>query len=133
MDILDKAYDYIDYTLEQLAKTQESSVSLLYFFKLSSTAGKLAKHLLIEHSFIEVDSNHALAVIGITQKGRDVVSMGGIRKYLDYLDMLAMNDKNRLKKIKRIMIAAGCAAGSAIVFFVLKNRLIVKRNGLRLA
>ena len=88
MDILDKAYDYIDYTLEQLSKLEESSVSLLYFFKLFSPAGKLAQHLLVEHSFIETDKENTYAVIGITERGRAVLTMGGMRKYLDSLESL---------------------------------------------
>ena len=124
MDILDKAYDYIDYTLEQLSKTGETSVSLLYFFKLFSPAGKLAKHLLMEHSFIEVDSNDALAVIGITERGRDVVTMGGIRKYLDYLDVQAVNNEQRSRKMRKVMITAACVAGSALVWMMVKNRLM---------
>jgi hypothetical protein len=123
MDILDKAYDYIDYTLEQLAKLEESSVSLLYFFKLFSPAGKLAQHLLVEHSFIETDGENGNAVIGITERGRAVLTMGGIRKYLDHLDMEVASRKQRVKQVRKILMAAAVAAGSAFLFITLKNRL----------
>ena len=124
MDILDKAYDYIDYTLEQLAKLEESSVSLLYFFKLFSPAGKLAQRLLVEHSFIETDSENSSAVIGITDRGRAVLTMGGIRKYLDRLDMEVASRKQRVKQVRKIVMVAAIAAGSALVYLTLKNRFV---------
>lgn len=122
MDVLDKAYDYIDYTLEQLARLEESPVSLLYFFKLFSPAGKLAQHLLAEHSFIETDSENSHAVVGITERGKAVLTMGGIRKYLDHLDMEAALRRQRVKQVRRIMIAAAVAAGSALLYFGIRNR-----------
>ena len=124
MDILDKAYDYIDYTLEELAKLEETSVSLQYFFKLFSPAGQLAQHLLTEHSFIQMESGSSLAVTGITDRGRAVLTMGGIRKYLDHLDMQNMEYKERVKKMRKMFIATACVAGSALLFFVLKNRVM---------
>lgn len=124
MDVLDKAYDYIDYTLEQLAKLEESSVSLLYFFKLFSPAGKLAQHLLVQHCFIETDSQNSHAVVGITERGRTVLTMGGIRKYLDSLDMEAAQRQQRVVTMRKIMLTAAIVAGSALVYFTLKNRLI---------
>ena len=122
MDILDKAYDYIDYTLEQLSKLEESSVSLLYFFKLFSPAGKLAQRLLVEHSFIETNRENTYAVIGITDRGRAVLTMGGIRKYLDHLDTEVVQQKERVKKMRTIMITAAAAAASALLYFTLRNR-----------
>lgn len=122
MDILDKAYDYIDYTLEQLSKLEESSVSLLYFFKLFSPAGKLAQHLLVEHSFIETDRDNSYAVIGITERGRSVLTMGGIRKYLDHLDTEVAQRKERVKRMRVIMISAAVAVTSALLYFTLKDR-----------
>lgn len=122
MDILDKAYDYIDYTLEQLSKLEESSVSLLYFFKLFSPAGKLAQRLLIEHSFIEVENDNSLAAVGITDRGREVLNMGGIRKYLDSLDGETVPDEQKIKSVRKMIITAACIAGSVILFFALKNR-----------
>jgi hypothetical protein len=124
MDILDKAYDYIDYTLEQLAKLEETSVSLLYFFKLFSPAGKLAQHLLIEHSFIEIEGNDN-RVTGITERGRAVLTMGGIRQYLDHLDMQHVVSESRIKKLRKVLIATACVAGSVLLFFILKNRFEV--------
>ena len=123
MDILDKAYDYIDYTLEQLAKLEESSVSLLYFFKLFSPAGKLAQRLLIEHSFIELEDGNSLAAVGITDRGRAVLDMGGIRKYLDSLDRQVIVKKQRIKAVRKMVITAACTAASIILFVALKNRL----------
>jgi hypothetical protein len=123
MDMLDKAYDYIDYTLEQLAKLEESSVSLMYFFKLFSPAGKLAQHLLIEHSFIETEGGNSHAVVGITERGREVLSMGGIRKYLDHLDAQINDKEQRIIKLRKIMITAAIVAGSALVYFTLRSRL----------
>ena len=124
MDILDKAYDYIDYTLEQLAKLEQSSVSLLYFFKLFSPAGKLAQQLLVEHCFIETDSENSSAVIGITERGMTVLTMGGIRKYLDHLDMEVASRKQRVKQVRKIVMVAALAAGSAFLYLTLKNRFI---------
>lgn len=123
MDILDKAYDYIDYTLEELAKLEETSVSLLYFFKLFSPAGRLAQHLLTEHSFIQVEGNNDVAVTGITDRGRAVLTMGGIRKYLDHLDMQNVTTKVRVKKMQKVIIAAACVAGSVVLFFAVKSRI----------
>lgn len=123
MDILDKAYDYIDYTLEQLSKLEESSVSLLYFFKLFSPAGKLAQHLLVEHSFIETEDGNSHAVVGITERGRTVLTMGGIRKYLDHLETQTNDKEQRVKKFRKILITAALVAGSALVYFTLKSRL----------
>lgn len=123
MEVLDKAYDYIDYTLEQLDKLEETSVSLLYFFKLFSPAGKLAEHILIEHSFIEIESHNNL-VTGITSRGRAVLIMGGIRKYLDHLDVQDAVNRERVKKLRRVLIATACVAGSVLLFFSLKNRVM---------
>jgi hypothetical protein len=122
MDILDKAYDYIDYTLEQLSKQEVSSVSLLYFFKLFSPAGKLAQHLLVEHSFIITDRENSLAVVGITDRGRHALAMGGIRKYLDHLDGETALKRQRVKHVRKLLLAAAIVAGSALVYFTLKER-----------
>lgn len=122
MDILDKAYDYIDYTLEQLSKQELSSVSLLYFFKLFSPAGKLAQHLLVQHSFIVTDNENSLAVVGLTERGRHALAMGGIRKYLDHLDEEIAIKRQRVRQVRRILLAAAIVAGSALLYFTLKER-----------
>lgn len=115
MDILEKAYDYIDYTLEELAKLEESCVSLMYFFKLFSPAGELAQRLLVDHSFIEVDGNNSMAVVGITERGRAVLRTGGIREYLHYLDMQGYKESRR-QKLKRALISFSVIiAGSAVI------------------
>lgn len=115
MDILEKAYDYIDYTLEELAKLEEKCVSLLYFFKLFSPAGELAQQLLVDHSFIEVEKNSSVAVVGITAKGRAVLNMGGIREYLNHLDDEALRKTRRLRSVRKILTWTVCVAGSALV------------------
>lgn len=115
MDILEKAYDYIDYTLEELAKLEEKCVSLVYFFKLFSPAGKLAQHLLIDHSFIEVEKDNSVAVTGITERGRAVLNMGGIRNYLNHLDEEAQSKTRRLSLIRKILALTVGIAGSALL------------------
>lgn len=115
MDILEKAYDYIDYTLEELAKLEEKCVSLLYFFKLFSPAGELAQRILIEHSFIEVEKDMSGAVVGITDRGRAVVQMGGIRRYLNYLDEEAAAENTRISSVRKILRWSAYIAASALV------------------
>jgi hypothetical protein len=120
MDILEKAYDYIDYTLEELARLEESSVSLLYFFKLFSPAGELAQHLLVKHSFIEVEEDSSVAVVGITERGRAVVQMGGVRNYLDHLDKKIIL-KRKTRSFRKIFGWTAFVAGSALVYFWFKG------------
>lgn len=114
MDILEKSYDYIDYTLEELAKLEDKCVSLLYFFKLFSPAGQLAQRLLIEHAFIEVEHELNGAVVGITDRGRAVLNMGGIRNYLDGLDEKTVTENKARKALKKALTLSACFAASAI-------------------
>src|SRR5688572_3570705 len=115
MDILEKAYDYIDYTLVELSRLEESCVSLLYFFKLFSPAGELAQKILLEHSFIEVENDNNLSVACITDRGREVIRVGGVREYLGHLDEQAASKKYRTKKFRRMLTLAACFAGAVIV------------------
>jgi hypothetical protein len=115
MEILEKAYDYIDYTLEELAKLEDKCVSLLYFFKLFSPAGELAQQILIEHSFIDVEKDRSGAVVGITDRGRTVVQMGGIRNYLNYLDHHPVTRHKKIKALGKVLKWSAYVAASAIV------------------
>jgi hypothetical protein len=115
MDILEKAYDYIDYTLEELGKLEEKCVSLLYFFKLFSPAGELAQQILIEHSFIEVEKDLSGAVVGITDRGRNVIQMGGIRNYLNYLDREASLQYKKIRSFGKLFKWSAYIAASALV------------------
>ena len=115
MDIREKAYDYIDYTLAELSKLQESCVSLLYFFKVFSPAGELAQKILIDHGFIKIeDDDDKVAVVCITDKGREVVTIGGVREYLEHVDETAATKRQRIKNIRRIIAFAACLAGAVI-------------------
>jgi hypothetical protein len=119
MDILEKSYDYIDYTLTELSKLQESCVSLLYFFKVFSPAGELAQKLLLDHGFIEVEDHNNTAVVCITDKGREVVTMGGVREYLNYLGGQTATKKRRINK----MIAYACVVGAVVAMkYALKSQ-----------
>jgi hypothetical protein len=118
MDILEKAYDYIDYTLEELNKLEDSCVSLLYFFKLFSPAGKLAQHLLVKHSFVEVQQE-PVGVACITERGRAVVQMGGIRNYLDHVDHQSFLQEQKVQRLRKWLGAA-----VAIVLCVTTYKLI---------
>lgn len=122
MDILEKAYDYIDYTLEELNKLEEKCLSLLYFFKLFSPAGELAQKILVEHSFIDVEKDLNGAVVGITDRGRAVIEMDGIRNYLDYLDTHATLQHKRVTSWKEFLKVGAClAVGVCSLWLVFKN------------
>ena len=114
MDILEKAYDYIDYTLSELSNLEENCVSLLYFFKVFSPAGELAQKILLDHGFIEVEKNKNLSVVCITDRGREVVSMGGVRKYLDQLEEQKVTRKTRVRKVRRMLTFAACVAAGLV-------------------
>lgn len=116
MDVQEKAYDYIDYTLSELSKMEETCVSLMYFFKVFSPAGELAQKILLDHDFIEVqneDNSHA--VVCITDKGREALRMGGVREYLDYLDGQARTKKKRIRKMRNLIAWAACVAGAVVI------------------
>lgn len=120
MDILEKAYDYIDYTLEELARLEEKCVSLLYFFKLFSPAGELAQQILIEHSFIEVEKELSGAVVGITERGRNVIQMGGIRNYLNYLDRQASLEHKKTRSFGKLLKwSAGVTASALVISYTI--------------
>lgn len=122
MDILEKAYDYIDYTLEELNKLEEKCLSLLYFFKLFSPAGELAQKILVEHSFIEVEEELNGAVVGITDRGREVIEMGGIRNYLNYLDWHSSSSRSKARTVKSVVKTGVClAAGVFSLWLVFRN------------
>ncbi|HEX6181591.1 MAG TPA: hypothetical protein VFZ47_10125 [Chitinophagaceae bacterium] len=114
MDILEKAYDYIDYTLAELSRLQGNCVSLLYFFKVFSPAGEVAQKILLDHEFIKIQTEKNLSVVCITDKGREVVMMGGVREYLGYLDEQATTKRQRIKTIRRMLGYAACVAGAVI-------------------
>ena len=115
MDVLEKAYDYIDYTLTELSKLQGNCVSLLYFFKVFSPAGELAQKILLDHEFIQIQPDKDLSVVCITNKGREVVLMGGVRVYLDDLDEQAATKRQRIKSIRKMLGYAACVAGAVMV------------------
>lgn len=121
MDILDKAYDYIDYTLIELSKLEESCVSLLYFFKVFSPAGQLAQNILLENGFIEVETNRSL-VVCITDRGREVLSMGGVREYFDHVDAQTKAQKDRIRKVRKMLTWAACMVGVVLVAGVALKR-----------
>ena len=131
MDILEKSYDYIDYTLAELSKLQESCVSLLYFFKVFSPAGELAQKILLDNGFIEVEDHNNAAVVCITDKGREVVTMGGVREYLNYMDGRAVTKSQRIKKIRRVMAYAACLAGAVMVTSYALKKVKVKSEKLK--
>lgn len=119
MDMVEKAYDYIDYTLEELCKLESHCVSLLYFFKLFSPAGQLANDLLVRNDFISVNEDKLVA---ITDKGKSVLRMGGIRDYLEHLDRQEMMRQAGLKKIKKIFQWTAGAAATLLVFILVKRQ-----------
>lgn len=115
MDILEKAYDYIDYTLIELSKLEDRCVSLMYFFKLFSPAGELAQKILLDHSFVEVEKENNVSVVCITERGRQVIESGGVREYLGHLDEQTATKKHRVKSIRKMLALAACLAGVVIV------------------
>ncbi|HYF30464.1 MAG TPA: hypothetical protein VD993_05045 [Chitinophagaceae bacterium] len=115
MDVLEKAYDYIDYTLSELSKLEGNCVSLLYFFKLFSPAGKLAQQILMDNSFITVEKESNVSVVCITEKGREVVQRGGVREYLGYLDEQDRTKKQKAKAIRKMFALAAFVAGAVLV------------------
>jgi hypothetical protein len=119
MDIAEKAYDYIDYTLEELCKLESHCVSLLYFFKLFSPAGQLANDLLVRNEFISINEGRLVA---ITDKGKSVLRMGGIREYLQKMDRQEMIRRAGLKKVKKIVQWTAGAAATILVFALVRKK-----------
>ena len=122
MDVLEKAYDYIDYTLTELSKLQENCVSLLYFFKVFSPAGELAQKILLDHQFIQLKVENNVSIVCITAKGNTVVSMGGVREYLAYLDGQTITKKLHIRKVRKLITYTACILGAvAVTGYVLRK------------